>query len=157
LKINYSTAKTIIRVYRKEQRIFKKSSLKEQAKLNKKKEENSTSALFHTKSSANSICENVFKVNKNEELTNKKEIPLPGLHLSKSPVSYLNYKNFSERVNRELNSCTRIIYQVYQDIRENQSILEKLLNLSFNLAKKFNNWFIVIPSLCVFYSIMVKL
>jgi hypothetical protein len=143
LKINYSTAKTIIRVYRKEQRIFKKSSLKEEAKLNKeKKEENSTSAIFHTKSSYNSVCENIFKINKNEELfTKQMESPVNVLspsYASNNQNVCEYYKLFSEKFNRDLFSCSRIINQVYHDIRENQTILENLLNFSFQMAKKFN-------------------
>lgn len=109
--------------------------------MSRRNKENSTSALFHTKSSLNSICDNVFKINKTEELSNKNEAHSnsnQGNNLSNSPIGYLNYHNISIKVNDELNSCTRIINQVYHDIRENQSILENLLNLSFNIAKKFN-------------------
>ncbi len=142
LKINYSTAKTIIRVYRKEQRIFKKSSLKDEARLKiLKKEENSTSAIFHTKSSNNSVCENVFQINKKDEISSKQldnsAIIISG-NSTNGPNIFRIYSFLSDKINSDLFSYSRIINQVYYDIRENQTILENLLNFSFQLVKKFN-------------------
>lgn len=142
LKINYSTAKTIIRVFRKEQRIFKKSSLKEDVKFVTKKEDNSTSAILNTKSSFDSVNENIFKINKanNEIATQFKDSPVNSLGLNSMPqAGYTSLKTFSEKLNRDLNSCARIINQVFREVRENQIILENLLNISFHFAKKLNH------------------
>jgi len=116
--------------------------LKEEAKLTiLKKEENSTSAIFNTKSSNISVCENVFQINKMDEIS-KKQLDnstdmIPG-NCAISPNIFRIYTFLSEKINRDLLSYSRIINQVYYDIRENQTILENLLNFTFQLVKKMN-------------------
>ena len=115
--------------------------MKEDVKFVTKKEDNSTSAIFNTKSSFDSCNETVFKINKANEITAQfKDSPVNSFGLNSIPqAGYTSFKIFSEKINRDLNSCARIVKQAFQDVRENQIILENLLNISFHIAKKLNH------------------
>jgi hypothetical protein len=115
LKINYSTAKTIIRVYRKEKRIFKKCSKQieenEQEDLGKKMSFSSGGINSAVVSSINTST--VSSVPENDE---------------KSTLGI--------KLKRDLKMCNILLSEIYKDVLVNKRILDSLVHLSSIFSQK---------------------
>lgn len=136
LKINYSTAKTIIRVYRKEKRIFKKSALKNidympEAQLFPQDNyslHHQNQIQFQKSESQSKVEQNlIFKTNPNT---------ITGTSRNNIKDSTENYILFKRKLSREIHSYSQILNSVHNDVINNKRILNNILNLSLVLSQR---------------------
>jgi len=120
LKINYSTAKTIIRVYRKEKRIFKKSS--------KNLDDFEEDYIKHQR-----------------DIPNSAPVNSAGVTPIVNPISFINSLNAStfsssnenedvnfigNKIKRDFKICSIMLTEINKDILINKRILDDLAYIS---------------------------
>jgi hypothetical protein len=150
LNINYSTAKTIIRVYRKENRIFKKSYIKDNNSnhsqtnnsISNKKIlstlENSEEDIIKREEKEKSSITNFNNQNYNNnfmlnQLNNQNNLNTE--EVDKNSILSSPNKFLGRKINRDIESCHKMLNDVYHQIIINRNMLQNLFFISHAINK----------------------